>query len=727
MKIPAIFKKKYSEKNLNKKILRHAYLTGEKTFLSGLFKKGEDGLYALDLGSDESKETSARLKNLAKAIKANRSLVSLPKIALLLAALGGIGGTYYYLRNSLIEKALEGGLETVFGARADVKDLDFDIFAAKITWSALEVADRDRPMKNLFELGPTTADLHMAGLLRGRFIVEKLESRNLRRNTDRSVSGALPDVPKAAKPAGPTVFDFAADSAVSALSSIDPKALLEKEYDKLATPKTAERLKTELEALKAGWEARISTSRKEIEETGAAVKEIAAVDLRSIKTPDAAIALYNRANAMTPKIQALGVTAAALKGEFDASLGIAETAKKALEKAVADDYAYVESLVSISGDDAASLAKGLFSDFLAKNLGAWYDWGLRGVDIAKSLAAQKNEEKKPESPARLRGRDIPFAFREALPKFWIRTLAFDGSAGGSSAYTGKIENITVDPDLVGKPVSFSVDYKDKDQVLGIEGTVDGRRNAATAAEIRLSAEGYPARIALPSPMLTIKSLRGPVGVKTSLTFPREGGMRGRLDAAMTAPAVERSGKGDAVSDLAYSILTGVPKVDAAAEFAVSPKGSLDLRLSSSLDKVIKEKLNDFLKEQEKKYKAMVKAELQKRFESLLAENAMLRSGYAELQKAVGGNVTDVAAYRKAAEDKKKEIEKRVEDLKKELTDELKKQATDALLKEAQKIAPALPPVPELPKTAPSIPSTPPALPKTVPSVPPVPSVPKPRF
>jgi uncharacterized protein (TIGR03545 family) len=724
MKIPAIFQKKYSEKDLQRKILRHIYLAGEKTFLSGLFKKGEDGLFVLDLGSDDSKETEARLKALAKAVKANRSAVSLPKVALLLAVLGGIGGAYYFLRNSLIEKALETGLETVFGARADVKDLDFDLFAAKITWSGLEVADRDRPMKNLFELGPTTADLHMAGLLRGRFIVEKLESRNLRRNTDRTVSGALPDGPKAAKPEGPTVFALAADSAVSALSSIDPKALVEKEYDKLATPKTAERLKTELEAQKAAWEDRISSSRKEIEATGAAVKEIAAVDIRSIKTPDEAIALYNRINTITPKVQTLGTTAAALKSEFETSIGAAESAKKALEKAVADDYAYVESLVSISGDDAASLAKGLFSDFLAKNLGVWYDYGLRGIDIAKNLAASKGGEKKPESPSRLRGRDIPFAFREALPKFWVRLMTFDGSAGGASAYTGKIENITDDPDLVGKPVSFSLDYKDKGEVLGIEGTVDGRRDAASAAEIRLSAEGYPARVALPSPMLTIKSLQGPVGIRSSISFPREGGMRGRLDAAMTAPMVERSGKGDAVSDLAYSILTGVSKVDAAAEYSVSPKGSLDLRLSSSLDKVIKEKLRDFLKEQEKKYKAMVKAELQKRFESLLAENAILRSGYTELQKAVGGNVTDAAAYRKAAEDKKKEIEKRVEDLKKELTDELKKQATDALLKEAQKIAPALPPVPELPKTVPSIPTTPPALPKTVPSVP---SVPKPRF
>ncbi len=691
MSIPSLFKKRYTEKKLNKSVLGRVHLPKDKEFLAGLFKQGEDGLWAADLPAEIPKETEKRLASLAKDIKANSGFISLPKAAVLLVVVAGISGGYYLFRNVLAARAIEAGLEAVFRARASVEGVDFDVFGAKISWKALEVADRDKPMKNLFVLGETEADLDMGALLKGKVVIETLAAKGIAWNTDRKTSGALPGAAEPEKKeGGPGWAGSMAGKAVTALASIDPKEILDRQADKLKTGKTVEKLNADFKTQKAGWEAKTSETRKQIDALGTSTKEITAIKVELLKTPEDALKAYDKVAGAVPKLQEAGKTAEALKKDFEASLKAVNQGKSELDKALAEDYAYVESLVKLGSGDTASLAKELFAGYAADKLGAWYGYGLRAAEAAKNLSAARGKgEGEADRPARGKGRTIRFATDE-IPRFLLEKASFTGGGAGGPSVEGELANLSSDPELAGGPVRLRFAYVDGGAKTVVEGVLDLRKAAANLVETKASAEDLPLALSFPDSALGVKSLAGPLSVKAVMTVPKAGGMKGSADAAMKSPRVERSGGGGAVSDLVVSVLAGARTLDAKIEYAAGKDGGFDLSVSSSLDKLVKTRLSAFLKEQEKKYVEMLKKELSKRLEGLLAENETLRKGFAALDRAVGGNYADVAAYKKAAEDKKLEIEKRA--------DALRKQAADALLKETQKALPQIqkPKLPKLP-------------------------------
>jgi len=687
--IPSLFKKRYTEKKLNKSVLGRVHLPKDREFLAGLFKQGEDGLWAADLPAEVPKEIEKRLAALAKDIKANSGFINVPKAAILLVIVVGISGGYYLFRNVLAARAVVAGLEAVFGARAEVDGVDFDVFAAKLAWKSLAVADRDKPMKNLFVLGETVADLDMGALLKGKFIIEKLAAKGIAWNTDRKTSGALPGTAEPEKKEGGSGWAGAiTGKAVTALTSFDPKEILEGQKDRLKTGKIAEKLNADFKAQKAGWEAKTAETRKRIDALGPSTREIAAIRIESLKTPEDALKAYDMVAGTIPKLQEAGKTAEALKRDFEASLKTATQGKSELDKALAEDYAYVESLVKLGSGDTASLAKELFAGYAADNLGAWYGYGLRAAETAKNLSATRGKGEAAR-PAGGKGRIIPFA-TEAIPRFLLQKASFTGGAAGGPSVEGELANLSSDPELAGGPATLRFVHANGGSKTAVEAAIDLRKAAASLVEAKAAAEDIPLSLSFPDSALGVKALKGPLSVKAVMTLSKDGGMKGSADAMLSSPKVERSGGGGAVSDLVVSVLSGARSLDAKIEYTSAKAGEFDLSVSSSLDKLVKARLSAFLKEQEKKYREALKKELAKRLEGLLAENETLRKGFAELDKAVGGNFTDVSAYQKAAEDKKKEIENRAA--------ALRKQAADALLKETQKALPQLqkPKLPKLP-------------------------------
>jgi hypothetical protein len=130
--------------------------------------------------------------------------------------------------------------------------------------------------------------------------------------------------------------------------------------------------------------------------------------------------------------------------------------------------------------------------------------------------------------------------------------------------------------------------------------------------------------------------------------------------------------------MAYSVLSSVRAIDLDVRYALVDK-SLDISVSSSLDKSLKDGFLRYIKDQEGVYKAQIQEELKKRLDNYIAENEIAQKGMAELQKYVGDNLTDVNAYKKALDDKKKELEDRAKALAAE--------KASGALKEAQKNLP----------------------------------------
>ncbi|MDR1625446.1 MAG: TIGR03545 family protein [Spirochaetia bacterium] len=667
---------------MNAKILGRVFIPKDREWLKRLFRQDAAGVYAL-AQKDFGKEELKRLKALGKSIKQNSGLFSRPKALIAAVLIALVCGGYYFFRNALIEKALVSALELVFQAKASVSGLDFDLFDIKLSWNHLEVANRDRPMKNLFELGYSEADFSLWNLLKARFVVEDLEVRDVRWNTDRTVSGEIPhERKKEEESSGGGFASELAGSVMASLSSFDPKAVLESQLDKLATPKTALRVKEELQAQTEAWKGRIAEARKEAASLKAQAEEFRGVNAQSLKTPEEILAFVTKIDAAAQSLRGAKSSAESLKRDFEATMKTAASAKTEVQRAVQKDYAFAASLVNLGSGGLMSIASGLFNDFAREHLGGWYGYGLRAIEIARSLpksdAKEKAEEKAPE---RL-GRTIAFPVTDNQPKLWIKNIAFNTEGNKEQKVAGRVTDITGAPDLVGKPTAFDVSVSLPGKVFELGGSIDMRRDAKTDADMRLSAKGIPIKVWLPSPVLTIKSIEGPLEAKASMRIMRAGGMGCEVAGVIAKPKLEREGKRDRVSDMTYSVLSSVRAVDLDVGYSVSADKKMDIKISSSLDKSLREGFVHYIKSQESVYRAQIEEELKKRLNAHIAENEALQKAMGELHKQVGDNLTDVEAYRKLLDGKKQELEDRARVLARE--------KAGGALKELEKKLPALP-------------------------------------
>jgi uncharacterized protein (TIGR03545 family) len=696
MAVPSLFRKRYTGKKFDKKILSRIFIPKDREWLNKLFSQDEAGIYTIDQ-EGINRESEKRLKALAKSIKKNSGIVSLPKLIIAAILITAVCGGYYFFRNILIEKALVSALELVFQAKTSVSGLDFDLFDMKLAWNSLEVANRDRPMKNLFELGYSEAGFSLWNILKARFVVEDLEVRDIRWNTDRKTSGELPSAPeqKEEKSAAAGFASEIAGSVMASLSSFDAKAILESQLDKLMTPKTAQRIKDELQSQTEVWKGKISDSRAEIASLKAQVEELKGIRAQSLGTPEEIAALITKIDGAIKSVQQAASMAESLKTDFDAAIKTANTAKTELQDAVRKDYAYAASLVNLGSGGVMSLASGLFADFARERLGDWYAYALRAIEIARSLPKSDNKEKVEEKTPERKGVIIRFPVTDNQPRLWIKNIAFNTEGNKDQKVAGKITDITGAPDLVGKPTAFDFSValpesgdgqSGPGKYFGLDGNIDMRTNAETDADIRLTAQGIPIKIWLPSPVLTIKSVEGPLDTKASMRIMRAGGMSCELGGAIVQPKLEREGKPDRISDMTYSVLSSVKAVDVDAVYSVSADKKMDLQLSSSLDKSLRDGFIAYIKSQESVYRARIEEELKNRLSTYIAENETLQKTMNELHKQVGDNLTDVNAYRKALDDKKKELTDRVTALAKE--------KAGGALREIEKKLPSLPSLPK---------------------------------
>jgi hypothetical protein len=161
-KIPKIFTKQYSPKALNKKILKRIHIPKDRKMISDLFVENDKGKMVLK--EDLPQDISAKLKGLSKSIKK--------------------------IKDQLIKKAAESGLESVFQGDVDLVKPHLSLFKGSITYESLTIADANKPMYNLIETGGAQLQISMAELTRKRVRIENMSLENVRWNTPRKTDGS---------------------------------------------------------------------------------------------------------------------------------------------------------------------------------------------------------------------------------------------------------------------------------------------------------------------------------------------------------------------------------------------------------------------------------------------------------------------------------------------------------------------------------------------------------
>ena len=235
----------------------------------------------------------------------------------------------------------------MFGARAEVTGLDFRPLAGRISIGSLAVADRERPMRNLFELGRTELSIQTLRLLEGRVLVRNLECRDVRWDTQRRTSGALAPRP-ASTPAEEGQAEPRGSAGAGLLQAIDVPGLIDEHAAELASARRISEANARLSALSDKWSAQVARSHGEVEALSSRIEAIRGFDYSSLTSLADARQMIDEVRAAAPAVQSLagGLTAATRGLAADVKAAGAERA--AIEASVSADLAFLRSKLDLS-------------------------------------------------------------------------------------------------------------------------------------------------------------------------------------------------------------------------------------------------------------------------------------------------------------------------------------------------------------------------------------------
>ena len=670
MKVPKLFKTELSEKRFRKKIIRRIYIESELRFLLGLYAKGADGRYRRP--EEPNTEDTRRLQQLARSIKKNRGVLRTGKVSLLVIVIAAILVFNFVFKNRLLEQALERGLENVFAARAEVNDLDFRILSGRISFAHLSVADREQPFRNLFELGATEVDLNTAELLKAKVVVTNLESREIGWNTPRQTSGALAEGGEAEKEVS---GDRGQRKGLSLnLGNLDAKALVGDQLDKLSSPAQITALNTRLRILQQQWQLTVDKGRRDVAELSGRIDSVRSIDVRSLDTvPELQQAVADIREAATA-IGQLKNDVQAVNTQINADREEIEAVRSAFERAVDADVAYLTSLSDLSSGELRNLVSDVVAGYLEQTLGRCYGTARRVKGYADKLitGAKDKRPDKSRTSRREGGANIPFA-TVVYPRFLLENAGVSvAGTRASRTIEGSVQNISSDPDLLGRPVTFAFSQIEAEKQLSVDGVVDRRSSRENDLTLGVQAANYSIELSEGLETLGLRSLSALYRFQTDFTLSRLGDTADGSGGLELYDLVLQPAEGqDLLGRTLYETLGSVSAVAVEFDYAVSGGGLSKVVARSSIDEQLSRILKDRVAEIAAQYESRLSEELSARIEAQLEENETLYGAFRELEQTAGGNLADVNAYEAVLEQKRIEVEKRISDSQKQAADAVK--------------------------------------------------------
>jgi uncharacterized protein (TIGR03545 family) len=724
MKLHGLYRKSYTEKQFQKKIASRIRIPqDQKTLLALVVKDNDPKTGKTRVSFDTSKVVDKKaikgLNRIAKDIKKQKGRINIVTVAMALALSVALFLALVVFRNVIARIAITNALQNTFGARCEIDDIDVNLLTTRFYLKGLSVANKDKPMKNLFEIGTFELDFNLLELTRAKLVSENTEITGITWNTDRAVSGELPPKKakkiaerKASKP-NPVVAGILAqkDKVASEVSvdaglqslqdQFDPRVMIEKEKANLKSPAIVAEITEKVPTMSERWEKKGPELKAEVDATAKEVKRLQGIQVSSIKTVEEVRTLlaevdsakksfsrsYGLAKEHADAVQADIKTVKALSSEAEAAL-------KADQKRLA---LLADQVKSINLDSGKKMISSSFTTFLVATLGSYYPYLDKAMSSFKDFQSSSKKDKpqslkkKAGAVSRLPGREISFA-ANSLPKVVFRSInlsARDSASGIEGA--GGIKNLSNDADALGVPATFTASLAHGTMSERLSGTIDARTGSAVPFSADFIASGYPLKIDTGGTGVPViggnLSATGNLSVKADSSVLINALMNvkpAKVGIAQFNPSFLYTATRDAlasVSSIALDVGVGV-----------SPQGEVSLELSSDVDDQVFAALQQTLKNKVAEVKAALKKEAEAYIAGQKGAYSKELARFTSASSLITSSLTDIKGQEKVLDQKKAELDKRVKDIAAEKADAaaapLKKDAEkqlDGALKNAPKV------------------------------------------
>jgi uncharacterized protein (TIGR03545 family) len=545
-------------------------------------------------------------------------------------------------------------------------------------------------MTNLFQMGRTEIRLKPAAVLRGKIYIEEIRADAIRFGTARTVSGALPNRPvkvKKEKPKSdaPPLID---------LKNFDAMALLNREYDKLKTPKLYDEAIAAYNATLAKWQGQAELAKTRTGELRAAAQPLLNLNTGSIRDVETITKTISDINTMVTTVQTAADEVTQMVSGIEDDINTARNLEQSARNALTGDINHLKSYVDPGSDAAFAALEPSIREVLSGAAEQYLDYGLKALEVIEKLKAMSAARPKSEKPKKtpnvvFRGRDVIFPAR-AYPKFYLGILASDFTLDAWN-WAFDLRGVSSDPDLSGVPVTLALGLAEESGALrrqaAFNGSADFRTNAVERFSAGLDAKGFPVNLAGELGKVGISGFSGMTAFSVNMSGRVDGGASGGGDvriseARLTDPVGTLAQAVDAAVREAPSIDLGIQYshwVDRDDEFTISTNIA-DL-ITRAFRRIADAYLQKALDEIERALRARISQYIDGRFVS--------REELDLLFQAARGDKAAVDQLKNSLNNKKAEFENRLKAAADQVKDEAKQQGQQALQDALQGKTPSL--------------------------------------
>ena len=707
-KLPKIFKRRYNPKSLKRKLLSRIYIEDDREYVKGLFEENDRILQIPDDRTFDKAEIK-RLKDMASQIKSQKGRVHIIWIATLVILIATMVTLVNIYKNPLVKRGLKYALENIFWARADIDYVNLKIFDSSLVIKGVAVANKDKPMENLFEVGNISVDFNLTELLKKKFVMDLAQCTGITYGTPRKTSGALPESVLKAKKEKQRKRDEAfekkkqelldalaantKDEITDIIGFYDPEEFLKESINSLQTPAMKDEIVSDMTTIYNDWQEEIESTKDQVKEFGKEVKKYTKMDLSKIDTPQELNELLMQVNETKKKAEAFEKRAEDISDHFIRDTKTVQGLADRFQSSVKHDSNYIQNRIKSikvpNIDDGKRFISSSFDTFFATLLGKWYPYIKDGIDMAKDFQQSgktlpklpEKQKKQKKLVVRLKGRDV--TYRKDLPSFLIREIRLGGNSPDKKfSIEGTVFNICNDADLLDKPITGGIDLIRGGYTENLDFVGDFRTNPkGNMVDVNFTGKTYPIKLQVPNTknLKGIPVIDGKAMVKASIFYDKNEKF-GTSAYLLIDPAsvTAKSFKPEFIYDLYARVLATIKEVDFGIGFAYSKQDKLDFSLETDVDKQIVRGLKKVMNEELDKLKKQLEKEVNARLEQISTEFSKQVEKYTGMKTIVFTNVSDLKSFVADLDNQQKKLQKEVERMiKKEVDKQVEKAKEEA--------------------------------------------------
>ena len=714
LKLNKLFTRKFGEAQFQRKILKHIFIPNDKTFVEKHFVKEQDkksgkAIMVLSKQATLSRSEILKLNRIARDIQKQHGRSNfIPLVAACVAVLLVLMFAYLF-RNIISRKIVVSASEAAFGAKCDIKFIDFNLFDTHFQIKEYAVANQNAPMKNLFEIKNIDIKFNLLELSRGKFVCENIAVDGISWNTDRKTSGALPKKVKSQKDESSILNNNPVMQMInSELEQIkngvslsngfealreqtDPKLILQREMNAFQSPKIKDEIIDFVPTFVDSWKVQASQTESNVRSLVSKGQDISEIDFQNMSSPEEIQNFIVKITEMIAVSKKNIEVVQDLSSKIQDDVKKIETLGKNIETYVSADINHVKKVAAQIKDIKAKGASGFVSDlfrvFYLETLGSYYPRLMELIAMANQ--AQKSPKKenaqtladKSKAMERLQGRNFLFSDHSA-PTLLFKNVQLSGhSPDNDFTLAGDVQNITNDVDTWNKPITLSLSSTQKQFKETVQGTVDLRSATKSLVDVAGNFSGLD--LDLDAKITGLPKLAGAFETSAEIEIGKNNDVR------ITTSGVVKNAKltiekfePEILSRIYDEVLARINTVDVTTAFFKPNDSNLKLNILSTVDEQIFDSIQKQLLVELARVRELVIAEGQKYLEQVKSECLPYLENADEVISLVKLAVTDSTAFEKMLQTKLKEAEVRLTQLAtnklNDAANQIKDQIKDAL-------------------------------------------------